>query len=161
MKLSQCTENCANFHFWYKKWKDNSWKTLKCGMWFMGHIMAVSGLLAEQAVSDHFGGKKPLGDCSCSAISLSLSVTSPLCFASSLPFWPPMFCPSPSSLHLYVFLPFIPFCLSFIVFPQPSPVALYSISLSCAWVLLRVWVYVGLCQCSQSFFLFFFCALEV
>lgn len=38
----------------------------------MGHIMAVSGLLAEQAVSDHFGGKKPLGDCSCSAISLSV-----------------------------------------------------------------------------------------
>lgn len=102
-KRSQCIENCANFHFQHRNEKTTVGKTLKCEMWFMGHIMAVSGLLAKkgvQPVSDHSGGeKKALGWLRLSVVpSFSLSLTFPLCLPSSFSFWPSMFCPSPSTV---------------------------------------------------------------
>lgn len=66
MKLNHHIENCANSVV-VQKWKDKFKNTEMWHMWFMGHIMAVSGFLAgegEQAVSEHFAGKeKPSGDC--------------------------------------------------------------------------------------------------
>lgn len=142
-----------------QKWKDKSWKNTELWhMWFMGHIMAVSGLAAEkgkQAVSDHFGGEKALGWLQLSIEpSLSLSATFSLCLSSSLSLWPPMFCPGPSSLHFYLFLHFIPF-VSLSVF------SLQYFTEPCVSVAPSVGIWGALPVPSLSFFLFFFCALEV
>lgn len=120
-----------------KSWQDNE-KTQRLKntemwyMWFMGDIMAVSGLLVEegeQAVSHHFGRqKKPLSDCDSVYCRVFLSACdfSPLCLSSSLSFWLNMFCWDASSHHP----PSLP--LPFI--PLPSPAAFYSISQHCEQV---------------------------
>ncbi len=89
-------------------------------MWFMGHIMAVSGPLAEkgeQAVSDHFGGKKPAGDCSSAQCHLSLCpqlfhCVSPRLFLSdrqcSAPVPPPFTSISSSLSSLLSFFQWLP-----------------------------------------------------
>lgn len=117
-------------------------------MWFMGHIMAVSGFLAEkgeQPVSEHFVGRKKspgvtVAQCRASSLSVcNFSTPSPS-------FWPPRLCPSPSSV-LGSFAPSSPF-----LFLSVSPAALFGVSLSGAWALLRVWVRGGLCQCRRCHF---------
>lgn len=143
MKLNHHIENCTNSVV-VRKWKHKFKNTEMWHMWFMGHFMAVSGFLAgegEQAVSEHFAWEKKalgwLNQCSVSSLSV--------CNFSTLSLFVSFFltaCILPQSL-LSASLLF--FFLS--VSPSPSPVALCSISLSCAWVLLRVWVYGKLCQC--------------
>lgn len=125
-------------------------------MWFMGHIMAFLGFLAEreeQAFTSFWEGKKTLGWLRLSVLpSLSPSVTFPLCVSSSLSaclFSAPI--PSPFSLALP---PFHPLCRPS-AFPSCSLKYFTEPCVSIAQSM-NVW---GLCQCRHCYFfpLFLLC----